>query len=168
MNKLTEVSAKSGYRATCNHYRNLRYPLFLILLVLLLTSQVQANYSGGTGEPNNPYKISTHADMQAIGANPSDWNKHFKLVNDINLSSYTGTAYNIIGTGYFLDPYQEPPSWVGTPFSGTFDGNGYKILNFSYHSTDQYYIGIFGIVNGQDAEIRNLSRNAKTFKLPLS
>ena len=42
MSKLAEVSVKNDYRATCNHYRKLAYPLFLTFFVLLLTSPVQA------------------------------------------------------------------------------------------------------------------------------
>jgi hypothetical protein len=49
-----------------------------------------AKYGGGTGEPNNPYLIYTAEQMNAIGADANDWDKHFKLMADIDLSSYTG------------------------------------------------------------------------------
>ncbi len=96
MSKLTEVSIKNDCKATYNHYRKLVYPLFLTLLVLLLTSPVQAKYSGGTGEPNDPYLIATAFDMNQIGAEPNDWSSHFSLVNDVNLAEYTDlpTALN--------------------------------------------------------------------------
>ncbi|MBA7650951.1 hypothetical protein ES703_58766 [subsurface metagenome] len=132
MNKLTEVSVKNGYRATCNHYRKLVHPLFLILLVLLLTFPAQAKYSGvGNGEPNNPYQISDANDMNEIGTHSEDWGSHFLLVNDINLADYTGTQFNIIGND-------------SNAFTGVFDGNGHVISNFTYTGTGD--VGIFGWV----------------------
>ncbi len=144
MNKLTEVSVKNGYKATYNHYRKLAYPLFLILLVLVLTSPVQAKYSGGTGGPNNPYRIATAADLNDIGNHVEDFNKCFVMVNDVNLSEYTGTEFNIIGSG-------------ATPFTGIFDGNSHAISNFSYSSTGINCIGLFGRVYDVNAVIRDLT-----------
>ncbi len=89
MNKSTEVPVKSGYKVPCNDYRKLVYPLFLILLVLLLTSSVQAKYSDGTGDPNDPYRIADANDMNEIGTHTEDWDAHFVLVNDVNLAKYT-------------------------------------------------------------------------------
>ncbi|MBN2457363.1 MAG: hypothetical protein JXB29_12650 [Sedimentisphaerales bacterium] len=148
MNKLTGFSVKNGYRATCNHYCKVIYPLFLTLLVLLLTSPVQAKYSGGTGEPNNPYRIATADDLNDIGNHMEDFNKCFLQVNDVNLSEYTGTELNIIG----------PNST--TPFTGFFDGNGHTISNFTYDSNSNNCIGIFGYVgiyNDSNTVIKNLT-----------
>ncbi|MCK4959728.1 MAG: hypothetical protein KAT00_10005 [Planctomycetes bacterium] len=103
-------------------------------------------YSGGTGDPNDPYQIWDANDMQAIGANPTDWDKHFKLMADIDLGEFTGNSYNIIGT---YSPYM--------PFSGVFDGNDYSILNFTYRYSTIDRVGLFGWVNGANAEIRDLT-----------
>ena len=152
MNKLTEVSVKNGYKAACSHYRKLVYPLFLTLLVLLLTSPVQAKYSGGTGEPNKPYQIDDANDMNEIGTHPEDWGSHFILVNDINLAKYTGTEFSIIGT------------YPSDPFTGVFDGNDHKILNFTYEGTSLFSVGLFShIVYG---EIRNLSLISPRISIP--
>jgi len=103
-------------------------------------------YAGGTGEPNDPYLIYTAEQLNAIGAEPNDWDKHFKLMADIDLSDYTGTDFNIIGVD------------MENPFTGLFDGNGHTISNFSYTSVDTSYIGIFGCVGLQSnrGEIRDL------------
>ena len=143
MNKLTEVSVKNSYRATYNHYRKLIYPLSWILLIFLLTSSVQAKYSGGTGEPNNPYQIANANDMNKIGAHSEDWGSHFLLVNDINLAGYTGTQFNIIGND-------------STSFTGVFDGNNHTIYNFTYESADNDYTGLFGYIDNNSAEVKNL------------
>jgi hypothetical protein len=144
LNKLTEVSAKYGYKATCNHYCKLIYPLSWILLIFLLISPVQAKYSGGTGEPNDPYRIATPNDLNDIGNHVEDFNKCFVMVNDINLADYTGTQFNIIG------------NYPSEPFTGVFDGNSHIISNFNYNSTGTRHIAIFGYVTGSDSLINNL------------
>ena len=44
--------------------------LLATIMVLCVSIAAQAKYSGGTGEPNDPYLIATAEDMNAIGANP--------------------------------------------------------------------------------------------------
>jgi len=103
-------------------------------------SGLHSKYGGGTGEPNDPYLIYTAAQMNAIGLEPNDWDKHFKLMADIDLSAYAGTDFNVIG--YYAD-------WVDyIQFSGVFDGSGHTISNFSYISTDGDGVGLFGYVEG--------------------
>ena len=105
---------------------------------------------GGNGEPNYPYLIYTAEQMNAIGAEPNHWDMHFKLMADIDLSGYTGKDFNIIG--YYVS-YDSPDN---KPFTGVFDGNGHRISNFSYISTDINYIGLFGYVDDPNAQIKNL------------
>lgn len=100
-------------------------------------------YGGGLGDANNPYLIYTSCQMNAIGADANDWDKHFKLMADIDLSAYTGTSFNIIGNS-------------SNPFTGVFDGNGHSISNFSYDSPETSRLGLFGYVDDPDAEIKNV------------
>jgi len=58
----------------------------LLALSLFLAGQATGKYSGGTGEPNDPYRIATAADLNDIGNHEQDWNKHFVLINDVNLT----------------------------------------------------------------------------------
>jgi hypothetical protein len=95
----------------------------------------------GSGTADDPYQIWTHQQMNAIGSIPSDWNKHFKLMADIDMSAHTGTQYNIIGN-------------ETKPFIGSFDGNHHKILNLTYSSMEWSNIGLFGMVVG--GQIKNL------------
>lgn len=122
-----------------------------MLAVIYFTLPAQAQYGGGTGGSNDPYLIYTAEQMNAIGANHSDWNKHFKLMADIDLSSFTGTGFNIIGSYVsWGSPYNEP-------FSGVFDGSGHTISNFVYASTsDANNVGLFGYVSGGSAQIKDL------------
>ena len=65
--------------------------LVLAIVALLVGTSTGGTYSGGTGEPNDPYRIATAEDLNDIGNYEEDWDKHFILVNDVNLAQYTGT-----------------------------------------------------------------------------
>ncbi len=120
----------------------------LVITICFFSLPAYGKYGGGTGEPNDPFLIYTAEQMDTIGAEPNDWDKHFKLMSDIDLGSYTGTSFNIIG-------YDE--DWrYDKPFSGVFNGNGKTISNFSYTSEGRGYIGLFGHVAGVNAEIKDL------------
>lgn len=104
---------------------------------------IGARYNGGTGEPNDPYRIATPQDLNDIGNHKKDWSKYFILVNDVNLAEFTGTQFKIIGT-----------DWDNV-FTGVFDGNDHKIYNFNRNSDGIDFIGLFGYV-GSGGQIRNL------------
>ena len=93
-------------------------------------------YGGGNGETNDPYLIYTAEQLNTIGLATCDWDKHFRLMADIDLSSLNGTSFNIIGT-----------FWAN-PFTGVFDGIGHTISNFNYIYTATDSIGFFGYVRG--------------------
>jgi len=95
-------------------------------------------FSGGTGEPNNPYLIATADELNSIGYNQRLMDVHFKLINDIDL---TGVNLFSIGTSLY-------------PFKGTFDGNGYIISNLTV--TSESYSGLFRYVRGEHAHIKDL------------
>jgi len=114
-----------------------------------------AKYGGGTGESNDPYLIYTAEHLNAIGAKPNDWKKHFKLMADINLAGFDGEdgrpAFNIIAPD--TDPTDQWSQFQGTPFTGIFDGNGRTISHLTM--TGGSYLGLFGQL-GSGAEVRNL------------
>jgi len=100
-------------------------------------------YGGGCGTEESPYLIYTAEHMQAIGASNWHWNKHFKLMADIDLSGYTGEEFNVIGN-------------LATQFTGIFDGNSYTICNFIYNSAQKHSLGIFSKINGPNSIVKNL------------
>jgi hypothetical protein len=122
----------------------IRIMAVLVLELSLFSSPAQAKYGGGSGEPDNPYLIYTAEQMNAIGINPLDWGKHFLLCADIDLSQFTGSQFNIIGIDH------------GEAFTGVFYGNDHKISNFTYDSIDTHHVGLFGFVDGPNAEIKDL------------
>ena len=106
----------------------------LLITIFYLSLPSYAKYGGGTGEPNNPYLIYTAEQLYDIGTNPEDWDTHFKLMDDIDLSNFA--KFRIIGRD--RDNY----------FSGSFDGNGHVISNLTYIRTSGIgnNIGLFGYV----------------------
>jgi hypothetical protein len=106
-----------------------------IFLLSVLPTSGPVTYSSGSGTPDDPYLIYTAEKMNQIGLNFTDWDKNFKLMADINLSAYTGTQFNRIGTDDIH------------AFSGVFNGNGYTISNFTYTAPDSSYVGIFGHIS---------------------
>jgi hypothetical protein len=113
-----------------------------LLALCLLSPPVGAQYGGGTGGPDDPYLIYTAEQMNTIGDNPNDWDKHFKLMADIDLGVYSGGDFKIIGTA------------KTNAFRGVFDGNRKKISTFT--TTKRDYTGLFGYVMDSSAEIKNL------------
>ena len=120
----------------------------LLITIFSLSFPAYAQYGGGTGEPNDPYLIYTAEQMNAIGDESNDWDKHFKLMADIDLSFLDGKenrpSFNIIGT-----------TWENQ-FTGIFDGNGHTISNLTI-TVSRYlgYVGMFGLL-GTGAEVMNL------------
>jgi len=138
------------------------------VLVLALGRAALAQYGGGTGEPNDPYLIYTPQQMNAIGADPNDWDQHFQLMADLDLAQYTGTEFNLIGTeAPVLVPGRQRGAsgelvveYTLIPFTGTFDGAGHTISDFTYVGRDIDRVGLFGYVADPNARIANLELKA--------
>ena len=105
MRLLRNTPMNSCLRLGCGGKPRLMRVVFVLLIICLLSIPVQAKYGGGTGEPNSPYLIFDANQMNAIGGRPVDWGKHFKLMADIDLSSFTGADFNTIGIMYLRDTY---------------------------------------------------------------
>lgn len=57
---------------------------------------MQAKYSSGSWTADDPYHIWTTEQMNEIGLHEEDWDKHFKLMTDIELNGYGATDFNVI------------------------------------------------------------------------
>lgn len=101
-------------------------------------------YTGGDGTEESPYLIATPMDLFMVSRQARDWDNHFKLIADLDMSDYTGTEFRPIGS----------TDW---PYKGVFDGNGYTISNFTHETSEQTTeIGLFGVINDPSAEVKNL------------
>jgi len=135
---------------------NMKKYLFITLLIVNF-SNIYPQFGGGAGTEGNPYQISTAEHLAALATNVNAGttyaNTYFKLMNDINLSSYlseSGAGYN--GGSFWL------PIGNGTNhFYGHFDGDGKVISNLKINRASTDYIGLFGSIHsGFNGELKNL------------
>lgn len=126
----------------------------------------------GSGTPEDPYRITTPAQLVAMGTRSSMMNQCFLLMNDIDLGEY------LFHTAVIAPDNSADEGYQGTAFTGTFDGGGHVIR--SLRITDYTpsgdvrpinptqpvsgeYRGLFGFVRCDYADlnkpgiIRNLS-----------
>ena len=85
--------------------------------------------------------ISTADELLTLMNTESMWADDYTLTANIDLS----TATNGLS--------QKPIGSANTPYSGTFDGNGYEISNINLSGNQ--YVALFGYVNG--GTIKNLT-----------
>jgi len=123
--------------------------IFILITVSFFSFPAHAKYGGGTGEPNDPYLIYTAEHLNTIGAEPNDWDKHFKLMSDIDL---LGMIYD--GALIAPDKSNVEPGFQGTAFIGLFNGNGLSIFGLTIEGAG--YLGLFGQLEAE-AEVKNLS-----------
>lgn len=105
-----------------------------------------AMFTLGDGSFEAPWLICSGTQMNTIGTDSSKWADFYKLMGDIDLSSFTGTSYNIIGT-------------VGTNFTGEFFGNAYTIDGFT-RTNVALEQGLFGVASGafiEDFSLTNVN-----------
>jgi hypothetical protein len=136
--------------------RRFRGIVAVALFLLTIVSTATAQYSGGTGEPNDPYQIATAADLIALGETPEDYGKHFILTADIDLDP------NLPGGRVFDKALIAPGEYAcardgcrfrGIPFVGVLDGNDHTISHLTITGGD--CLGLFGEL-ASGAEVRDL------------
>jgi hypothetical protein len=109
-------------------------------------------FSGGEGTADDPYLISNAAELDAVRG---FLDSHFKLANDIDLTSY-GAGYNG-GAGWSpIGKEGVNPNWNMNAFKGTFDGDGHTISGLYIDNifSGTNFFSLFGKVSG--ATIKNL------------
>jgi hypothetical protein len=124
--------------------------LALAITALLAGTAAEAKYSGGSGEPSDPYQIATAKDLNDIGNHTEDLDKHFILINDVNLAQYTSSQFNIIAG--------RPSGGWYTEFTGIFDGNGHTIKNL-HLDVNTSMVGLFGYT-GRNGIVQNVHLEA--------
>ena len=101
-------------------------------------------FEGGLGTESSPYEIKTAEQFGQINDSNDHLDKYFKLVDNIDLSGFSGNP--AIGT-------------AANPFIGSFDGNGKTISNLTIHRPEgllpEYGVGLFTI--GESGLVKNLT-----------
>lgn len=126
--------------------------LFIAIAAYFLFNIYFSNaFDGGSGTPDDPYIISTCAQLQEIDDQPEYLYASYVLSNDIDCSAIV--PFESIGNfqafdGNFL------------PFTGRFDGDGRTISNIVVGSTTTSFNGIFATLYG--ASVRDLNLDSIT------
>jgi len=112
--------------------------------VALFAANLAFGYSGGTGEPNNPYQIANVADLLQLAGDTDNYDKCFIMTADIDLDPCL--PGNQIFTTAIIAP-------TGPSFTGNFDGAGHKVINMTM-DYNEGFCGLFGYIYG--AQIKHL------------
>ena len=126
--------------------------ILLAITICSISLPSYAKYSGGIGEPNEPYQIATAEDLMLLGETPEDYDKHFILAADIDLDP------NLPGRKIFDRAVIAPPGYGA--FTGVFDGRGHTVSHLTIVGEDD--LGLFGSLGeawmstADRGEIRNL------------
>lgn len=111
--------------------------LSIFTLIFSLTSTAQ--FSGGDGSINNPYKISTPSDLDNIR---NYINNNFIVINDIDLKDYLSEGNPGYNEGKFWNPIKNL-DYTNENFTGYFNGNNKEIKNLKINRPDEDFIGLF-------------------------
>ena len=117
---------------------------------------VANGFGGGSGTQADPYLIYTGAELAYLASKTNGGTtysgKYFKLMNDIDLNNINWTPIGRIES---------------TPFSGTFDGNFFKIKNaqiaVNVSGSSLVGVGLFGTL--QNANLKNLGIEAYSYNI---
>lgn len=100
-----------------------------IVLTALFTNKT---FAGGSGTENNPYKVATLEQLQAVS---NHLDAFFLQTNDIDATPTSGW-----NSGKGFNPIGDNQS----PFTGSYDGNGFSIEALYINRSGESLIGLFG------------------------
>ena len=119
-----------------------RYIIMVVLIGLLVILSVNLSYAqfaGGDGSEVNPFLVETANQLDAIRGSYGEY--HYRQIADIDLSEYENW-------------FPLPGHGVNT-FTGSFDGNGYRILNLTIDWGNDYFVGLFRSI--EEAVIKRIA-----------
>jgi hypothetical protein len=110
-----------------------RASIFLIMVALI---------AGMVGCSLPPVRIQDWNDLNAIRDNPTG---RYRLINDLSMVSpgYWELASNLANYGKGWQPI----GTSGNPFAGSFDAQGYQIIDLFVDRPDENEVGLFGSVD---------------------
>lgn len=111
----------------------IKHKLLVLIAIVLLNTSAFSQFSGGTGTIADPYQISNVSDLQAMN---TALDKHFILTQNID-----ATITSTWNSGMGFEPIGATSS---TPFTGTFDGKGFKIIKLTIIRQGSTGVGLFG------------------------
>ena len=128
----------------------------IVLLSLSTTAFAYNEFAGGAETEENPYLIENQDHLDCVRKHLG---AHFRMTADVIF-----TPEDFSEEGFFWQGWS-PIGDAEEPFTGTFDGNGHKIVGL-YQNTaasEIAYMGLFGYTDS--ASIKNLSMDGSAFTL---
>lgn len=100
-------------------------------------------FAGGEGTAARPYQIATAAQLDRVR---DYWDKYFIQLKDLDLEDYLAEE----GFGYDDGKGWQPIGTDSSPFTGSYDGDGYTISNLQIKRPEDYNnpAGLFGNSSG--------------------
>jgi len=144
--------ARTEYAATITLTAEPGYTLQDVEKDFFTVAGAAATYTAGSnkvtavfppdGTKDYPFQVATVADLQKVGKGAGGWtlDKHYLQTANINLNTVTNWT-----------PIGDEPS----PFTGSYDGDGYSISNLTISGTTEGQ-GLFGWINPGGA-VRNVA-----------
>ncbi len=128
--------------------------LLSLLLFLLLSTPLLAQFSTGTGTEADPYLIATKNDLKTLSENTSYWaaGYYFKQTADI---TFTSTDFASGGDFYNSGHGFNPIGNSSTNFTSSYNGDGHTIDGLYINRPSYNNIGFFGYA--KNATINGLS-----------
>lgn len=121
-------------------------------MVDIVISQGPSPWDGSTeyGSADDPHRIGTAGDLEALARHPELWGQHVVLTQDIHMA---GRPLSRALLAYDVDDVQE--AFQGTPFTGVFDGQDFIIWNLEIMGEGNDYLGFIGCL-GSEGVVRNV------------
>lgn len=116
-----------------------------LIVFMIVNTSAFSQFSGGTGTVADPYQISNVTELQAMN---TALDKHFILTQNID-----ATITSTWNSGQGFEPIGPSSS---TPFTGTFDGKGFKIIKLTIIRQSTTGVGLFGNFNNSFGAISNV------------
>ena len=117
----------------------------IVIVTVFAGSLLAGTYSGGAGEPNDPYLISDVNDINEMRGEPNDWGSCFLMTADIDLAGAGDNPDGSFSTAVIAPDTSSGGAFQGVAFTGVFDGDGYKItaLTINDGGACNDYLGLY-------------------------
>lgn len=113
------------------------------IIYFFTVNPILAQFAGGAGTEEDPFQIATLEQLQDI-SNHAD--KHYIQISDIDASD---TEDWDAGKGF------KPIGDDAAKFTGSYDGDEFRISDLTIDRIDEDYVGLFGFADG--AALKNIS-----------
>ena len=146
------------------HKSNWLVTMLLLVMAILMPyggAWAQTKPSSGDGSVDNPYKISTAAELAWFRdyVNEGNTSACAKIADNVKAIDMSSVCHAKDGTKYTKELSWTPIGNESNKYIGTFDGNG-KIIRNLYINATSDYTGFFGYAT--DGSIKNITfDNAK-------